>query len=262
MRSGGAPTGPALRVLAVLGLAFTLLPVVALLLRAPWDSMVELLGEGAVVAALRLSIVTSTAAVAISILFGVPVAWVLARVEFPGRSILRSLVLLPMVLPPVVAGIGLLAAFGRVGLLGRPLELIGITLPFTAAGSAVAQAFVSAPFLVIAVEAAFASADRGLEDAAATLGAPPRMIWRDVILPSVRPSLLAGVALCWARALGEFGATITFAGSLRGRTETLPLAAYRELQTDPAGAVAVGVLLLIVSLTLLVSLRARLVITR
>ena len=262
MSGRGVGTGPLLRVLSAVGIAVTLLPLVALLLRAPWAQMPTLLADAGVVSALRLSVVTSAGAVAIAVVLGVPVAWLLARTEFAGRGVLRSLVVLPMVLPPVVAGMALLAAFGRAGLLGGALGALGVSLPFTAVGTTLAQAFVSAPFLIVAVEAGFAGLDRGLEDAAATLGAPRRMIWRDLIVPAIRPSLLAGVALCWARALGEFGATITFAGSLGGRTETLPLAAYRELQTDPQGAVAVGVVLLVVSITLLIALRARLVITR
>ena len=258
----GVGTGPLLRTLAIAGFVLLLLPLVALLWRVPWTDMAELLGDPDVQAALRLSLVTSAAAVVLALVGGLPMAWVLARTRFPGRNLLRTLVLLPMVLPPVVAGIALLAAFGRAGLLGGVLEWFGVSLSFTAAATALAQAFVAAPFLIIAVEAAFAGLDRGMEDAAATLGASRWAIWRDIVLPHIRPSLLAGIALCWARAIGECGATITFAGSLRGRTETLPLLAYRLLQTDPAAAVGVGVVLLVVSVLLLVSLRARLVIVR
>lgn len=251
-----------MRLLAIVGLAFTVLPLLALLLRAPWSSMTTVLKDPAILAATKLSLVTSAGAVAISLVAGVPVAWVLARTSFPGQRVVRSIVLLPMVLPPVVAGIALLAALGRSGIVGSWLAGAGIVLPFTAAGTTVAQAFVAAPFLIVAVEAAFATLDRRLEDAALGLGASRWLVWRDIILPAVRPSLVAGIALCWARALGEFGATITFAGSLRGRTETLPLAAYRELQTDPQGAVAVGVVLMLLSVALLISLRARIVIVR
>ncbi len=258
MTGRGLSTGRLLAGLAALGVALCLVPLVALVARTPWVALPGLVRDTGAATALRLSLVTSTAAVAASLAVGLPLAWVLARVEFPGRSLLRSLVLLPMVLPPVVAGVGLLAAFGRTGLLGGPLAAVGVSLPFTAAGTTLAQAFVAAPFLVLALEAGFASVDRRLEDAAQTLGASRWTVWRTVILPAVRPALLAGVALCWARALGEFGATVTFAGSLRGRTETLPLAVYRQLQVDPSGAVALSVLLLAVSLALIVGLRARL----
>lgn len=260
--AAGLATGPVLLMLATAGLLLFLLPLLALAVRAPWTQLPRLLAGAAALTALRLSLLTSAAAVAGSLLVGLPLAWVLARVEFRGRALLRSLVLLPMVLPPVVAGIALLAAFGRAGLLGSLLARVGISLPFTAAGTALAQAFVAAPFLVVALESGFAGVDRRLEDAAASLGGSRWLIWRTVVLPAVRPSLLAGVALCWARALGEFGATITFAGSLRGRTETLPLAVYRQLQVDPSGAVAVSVLLLAVSLVLIVGLRARLSLPR
>ena len=259
MNSRGVRTGPLLAVLAAVGLALTIGPLAALVARAPWSRMLATASDPAIAAAARLSVATSLAAVVLSALVGIPLAWVLARVEFRGRRLVRALVLLPMVLPPVVAGIALLTALGRTGVLGPLLERAGIALPFTAAGTTLAQAFVAAPFLIAAAEAGFAGTDRGLEDAALGLGASRWLVWRTIILPAVRPSLLAGLALCWARALGEFGATITFAGSLRGRTETLPLAAYRELQTDPAGAVAVGVVLLAISLAVLLSLRGRIV---
>ena len=262
MRATGVETGPLLRVLAAVGLLLTVGPLVALLLRAPWSSMATVVTDRHILSAARLSLVTSAMAVGGSAVVGIPLAWLLARTSFPGRRLLRALVLLPMVLPPVVAGIALLAALGRSGPVGGWLAQFGIVLPFTLAGTALAQAFVAAPFLIAAAEAGFTASDRGLEDAAIGLGASRWMVWRSVILPAVYPSLLAGLALCWARALGEFGATITFAGSLRGRTETLPLAAYRELQTDPQGAVAVGVVLLVVSLAVLLSLRGRLVSVR
>lgn len=262
MNSRGLGTGWLIRALAAVGLVFMLAPVVALLARVRWGALMGIVVDPSVAAAARLSLATSAAAVTLSAVVGIPLAWLLGRTAFPGRRLVRSLVLLPMVLPPVVAGIALLAALGRTSVVGGWLAQVGVTLPFTAVGTAVAQAFVAAPFLIVAAEAGFSATDRRLEDAALGLGASRWMVWRTVILPAVRPSLIAGLALCWARALGEFGATITFAGSLRGRTETLPLTAYRELQTDPDGAVAVGVLLLVISLAVLVSLRGRLVSVR
>jgi molybdate transport system permease protein len=208
--------------------------------------------------ALRLSLECSVAAVALSVVLGVPLAWMLARVRFPGQSLVRALVTLPMVLPPVVGGVALLLAFGRRGFAGEALErLTGVTLPFTTAGAVLAEAFVAMPFLVVAVEAGIRQVDRRYEEAAATLGAGPwTRFWR-VTLPLIAPSLGAGAALCWARALGEFGATITFAGNFPGRTQTMPLAVYIALETNPDGAVALSLILLAVSLVVLVGLRHR-----
>jgi molybdate transport system permease protein len=208
--------------------------------------------------ALRLSLECSVAAVALSVVLGVPLAWMLARVRFPGQPLVRALVTLPMVLPPVVGGVALLLAFGRRGFVGQALErLTGVTLPFTTAGAVLAEAFVAMPFLVVAVEAGIRQVDRRYEEAAATLGAGPwTRFWR-VTLPLIAPSLGAGTALCWARALGEFGATITFAGNFPGRTQTMPLAVYIALETNPDGAVALSLILLAVSLVVLVGLRHR-----
>jgi molybdate transport system permease protein len=208
--------------------------------------------------ALRLSLECSVAAVALSVVLGVPLAWMLARVRFPGQPVVRALVTLPMVLPPVVGGVALLLAFGRRGFVGQALEhLTGVTLPFTTAGAVLAEAFVAMPILVVAVEAGIRQVDRRYEEAAATLGAGPwTRFWR-VTLPLIAPSLGAGAALCWARALGEFGATITFAGNFPGRTQTMPLAVYIALETNPDGAVALSLILLAVSLVVLVGLRHR-----
>ena len=208
--------------------------------------------------ALRLSLEASLAAVALCLLFGLPLAWVLARLEFPGRRLLRALTILPMVLPPVVGGIALINAFGRRGLVGQYLERwFHIVLPFTTKGAIVAEAFVAMPFLVITAEAAFRSLDRAYEDAARTLGANRWTVFRRVTLPLAGPALAAGTVLCWARALGEFGATITFAGSFPGRTETMPIAVYYALENDPDAAIALSLVLLVVSITVLVSLRER-----
>ena len=236
--------------LAGAGVALLVLPLAGLLYRAPWSTLGAELAAHEAREALRLSLVCSFGALAVAIVLGVPLAWVLARADFPGRSLLRALVVLPMVLPPVVGGVGLLSVFGRRGLLGTDL-------PFTTAGVVVAQAFVAMPFLVIATEAGLRQLDRRYEDAAATLGARPWHRFRTVTVPLVAPSLIAGAALAWARALGEFGATVTFAGSLPGRTRTLPTAIYADLQTRPESAIALSVVLLAVSLVVLLALRGR-----
>lgn len=244
--------------LAALGLAFFALPLVGLLARVPVAELGPVLARPLVREALGLSLVVSFAALAIALVIGLPLAYLLARVEFPGRRLVRALVTLPMVLPPVVAGVALLAAFGRKGLLGGLLDSLGIELAFTTLGAVLAATFVAAPFLIVTLEAALERVDRRLEDAAATLGATRLRIAWTVTLPAIRPSLLAGLALCWARALGEFGATITFAGNYPGRTQTLPLAVYEAMQRDAEGALAISLILLGVSLALLVALRGQL----
>jgi molybdate transport system permease protein len=194
----------------------------------------------------------------LSLVFGVPLAWVLARSRARGISLLRAVVTLPLVLPPVVGGVALLLAFGRQGILGRLLdEWTGITLPFTTAGVIVAETFVAMPFLIITVEGAFRASNQGYEEAAATLGASRLTVFRTVTLPLTGPSLLAGAMLCWARALGEFGATITFAGNFPGRTQTMPLAVYLALESDPEAAISLSLVLLVVSVAVLAGLRGR-----
>ena len=245
-------------VLAGAGAALLVLPLAGLLQRAPWSTIGSELAAPEAREALRLSLVCSVGALAVAIILGLPLAWVLARADFPGRSLLRALVTLPMVLPPVVGGVGLLAVFGRRGFLGAHLGSIpGFPLPFTTAGVVLAQAFVAMPFLVVAAEAGLRQLDRRYDDAAATLGARPWYRFRTVTVPLIAPSLVAGAALAWARALGEFGATVTFAGSLPGRTRTLPTAIYAGLQSRPESAVALSVVLLAVSLTVLIGLRGR-----
>jgi molybdate transport system permease protein len=247
-----------LAVPAVVAVAFLLLPLVGLLLRASWRDLPRLLLESEALGALRLSLVTATIATAISLILGVPLAWVLARARFRGRSLLRALVTLPLVLPPVVGGVALLFALGRRGFIGQYLDLwFGLTLPFTSAGVVLAETFVAMPFLVVTVEGAFRSADLGLEEAAATLGSRPFATFCRVTLPLIAPSLIAGSVLCWARALGEFGATITFAGNLPGVTQTMPLAVYQALERDPDAAVALSLVLLVVSIAVLALLRER-----
>ncbi len=248
----------ALGILAGLGAAFFILPLAGLLARAPWGDALTALTAPETLDALRLSLVASLTATAISLLLGVPLAWVYARVEFPGRNLLRALTTLPMVLPPVVGGIALLLAFGRRGLLGMFLErAFGITLPFTTAGVVMAETFVSMPFLVLTVEAGLRSLDRRYEEAARTLGAGRWTVLGRVTLPLIAPSLFAGAVLSWARALGEFGATITFAGNFPGRTQTMPLAVYLLLESRPEASFILSLVLLAVSLAVLVGLRDR-----
>ena len=245
-------------VLAAVGIAFLSIPLVGLLLTTPWARLPELLTSPIAVEALRLSLITSISATALAVIIGVPLAWVLARSRVRGRTLIRALVTLPLVLPPVVGGVALLLAFGRRGLIGQYLyDWFGVQLPFSTAGVIMAEAFVAMPFLVITVEGALRSADPRFEEAAATLGAKRWTILRRITLPLIGPALVAGAILAWARALGEFGATITFAGNLPGVTQTLPLAVYSALDTDREAAIALSLVLLIASLAVLLLLRDR-----
>lgn len=244
--------------LAWVAVAFFALPFVGLLWRAPWGSLFDVAGRGSVRTALWLSVRTSLTATALSTVFGVPLAWMLARVDFPGRGAVRALCTLSMVLPPVVGGVALFFSFGRRGLFGQYLDRwFGITLPFTTWGVVVAQTFVAMPFLVLTVEAALRQLDHRYEDAARTLGGSRWYVFRRVTLPTIRPALIAGAVLAWARALGEFGATITFAGNFPGTTQTMPLATYLALETDPDEALIIALVLIGVSFTVLVALRDR-----
>ncbi|MBY5161260.1 ABC transporter permease [Salsipaludibacter albus] len=243
---------------AAIGLALFVVPLVGLLARTPWADLLDLVTGAVVTDALRLSLVSSLGATVVSLLLGVPLAWVLARVEFPGRSLVRGLVTLPLVLPPVVGGAALLFAVGRRGLVGGPLErMTGLVLPFSTAGVVLACTFVAMPFLVITVEGALRTMDRRQEDAAATLGASRWTVLRRVTLPVIAPSLVSGLVLTWARAFGEFGATVTFAGNLQGRTQTLPLAVFVALESQRDTAVAISLVMVAVSLAVLVGLRGR-----
>jgi molybdate transport system permease protein len=239
-----------------LGIALFLLPLAGLLTRTPWSRLPQLLAGQMVTQALRLSLITSVISTAISAVIGVPLAWLLARARFPGRSLVRGIVTLPLVLPPVVGGAALLFAFGRRGLVGEPLnQATGLLLPFSIWGVVAATTFVSMPFLIITVEGALRNLDQRYEGAAATLGARPWTVVRRVTLPMIGPSLVAGLVLAWARAFGEFGATITFAGNLQGRTQTLPLAVFVALESDRDTAVAISLVMVLVSLTILLALR-------
>ncbi len=257
-RRPGARIPLALLVPAAIGIAFLVLPMVGLLIRAPWSELLVRLAEPEVGQALRLSLITATLATLASMVLGIPIAWVLARSAIRGRSILRALVTVPLVLPPVVGGVALFLVLGRRGIVGAWLyDTFGFSLPFTTAAVVIAETFVAMPFLVISVEGALRAADARFEDAAATLGANGWSTFRRVTLPLVAPGIAAGAVLCWARALGEFGATITFAGNFPGTTQTMPLAVYLALQNDPEAAIVLSLVLLAVSLATLTLLRER-----
>jgi molybdate transport system permease protein len=242
----------------MIAVLFLLLPLAGLIIRAPWADAGAVLTDESAASALRLSLITATIAAAITVVFGVPLAWLLARPTLPGAALLRALITVPLVLPPVVGGVALFMLLGRSGLLGRPLySLTGFSFPFTPYAVVLAQVFVALPFLVLAVEGALRAADRRYEDAAATLGATPLTVFRRVTLPLVGPGIAAGAVLAWARALGEFGATITFAGNFPGTTRTMPLEVYLALETDPGSALLLSVLLLATSIAVLALLRDR-----
>ena len=243
---------------AVVGLTFLVLPLVGLAVRAPWGDVGSVLAEPAVLQSLWLSLWTSSLATAVAVLVGVPLAWSLARGRVPGRRVVRAVVTLPLVLPPVVGGVALLMVFGRTGLVGSWLHRwFELSLPFTPAAVVMAQTFVAMPFLVVTVEGALRGADQRFEEAAVCLGASRLTVLRRVTLPLVAPSVAAGAVLAWARALGEFGATVTFAGSFPGRTQTLPLSVYHALDQDPEAAIALSLVLLTVCVVVLVGLRGR-----
>ena len=244
-------------VLAGIAVLFFALPLVGLLWRAPWTGVWSYLTEDNALTALRLSVICSLWATLLSIIFGVPLAWMLARVDFPGRSVVRALCTLSMVLPPVVGGVALFFALGRRGLVGQYLDRwFDVRLPFTTAGVVVAQTFVAMPFLVITVEAALRQLDSRYEDASRTLGGSRWYTFWRVTLPTIRPALVAGAVLAWARALGVFGAPITFAGNFPGTTQTMPLAVYVAMQSDLDVAVVYSVLLSMMAFGLLLGLRS------
>ncbi|CAN5572151.1 ABC transporter permease [soil metagenome] len=248
---------PAL-VLALLAVSFFAAPFLGLLWRAPWSDAWGVASSAVVRQALWLSMRTSVMSAALSLVFGVPLAWMLARIDFPGRGAVRALATLSMVLPPVVGGVALFFSFGRRGVFGQYLDQwFGVTLPFTTTAVVMAQTFVAMPFLVLTVEAALRQLDRRYEDAARTLGASRWCVFRRITLPSIRPALIAGTVLAWARALGEFGATVTFAGNFPGTTQTMPLATYLALETNPDEALVISLVLIAVSFSVLIGLRER-----
>lgn len=242
---------------AVLGFVYICLPLLGLLRNISWGSLISQISDGPTRDALRLSLVTSILATVVAVIFGLPLAWVLARVKFRGSSLIRALVMLPMVLPPVVGGVALLAAYGKTnGLIGTLLyDSFGLQLTFSPVGVVIAEAFVALPFLVMAVEGGLRSIDTRYEELASTMGADEIKKFFQVTIRLLRPSLVAGIAVAWARALGEFGATITFAGNIAGRTQTTPLAVYLLLESDPQAAYALSFVLLIICVGVLVSMR-------
>jgi molybdate transport system permease protein len=236
---------------ATAGALFVLLPLVAMAVRVQWSDFWGLLTSESSLSALRLSLQTSLTSAAACVVLGVPMALLLARSEARGTSLMRSFVLIPLVLPPVVGGIALLYTFGRQGLLGRQFELLGVQIAFSTTAVILAQTFVALPFLVLSLEGALRTAGTRYEEAAASLGARPSRVLTHVTLPLVMPALLSGTVLSFARALGEFGATITFAGSLQGTTRTLPLEIYLQRESDPEAAVALSFVLMLVAIVVI-----------
>jgi molybdate transport system permease protein len=252
------PRPLAVVVVAFLAVVFFGLPFIGLLWRVPWSDLPDVVSDETTRRALWLSIRTSLVAMTFSVLLGVPLSWVLARIDFPGRNLVRAIATLSMVLPPVVGGVALFTSFGRRGIFGQYLDdWFGVRLPFSTAGVVIAQTFVAMPFLVLSVESAFRQIDPRFEEAATTLGAKPFFVFRRVTLPSIRPALVAGALLAWARAIGEFGATITFAGNLSGRTQTMPLATYLALESNPDQALVLSIVMIAVSFAVLIGLRDR-----
>ena len=247
-----------LRIVALCSALFVVVPIVSIFLRAPWSEFGSLLTQKSTREALLISVQTSLISALVVTIFGVPLAWVFARSTFRAIGLVRTICITPMVLPPVVGGIALLTAFGRRGVLGRFLyEWWGISLPFTKTAVVIAQVFVALPFLVLAVESAFRQLDVGLEEAARTLGASPLRIFFGVALPGARGAIVAGIALAWARSLGEFGASITFAGSFPGRTQTLPMAIYELVATDYRLSLMMSLILVVISVSVLATMRER-----
>jgi molybdate transport system permease protein len=266
MTDGGAALGragigkaPAVLVVpAVLGSALLVVPVVSLIWRTPWSDFWSEVTSTPVLQALWLTALASAATVVVCLVLGTPLAWLLARVDFRGRSLLRAAVIVPLVLPPVVAGVALITALGRTGLVGRWLyEWFGLTLPFTTTAVVIAHTFVSIPFYILSVEGALRASGEQFDLVAATLGADRWTTFRRVTLPLAMPGVIAGSVLAWARSLGEFGATITFAGNYPGTTQTMPSKIYTALQSEPDVARTMSMILLIVSVGVLALLRDR-----
>ena len=243
---------------AILAVALLAVPLAGLVVRSPWRQLPGLLADTAVREALWISVLTATTATLLCVVLGLPLAWVLARTTLRGRAVLRGLVAVPLVMPPVVAGVALLAAFGRTGVVGAPLrDLVGVTVPFTTVAVVLSHTFVAMPFFVLGVEGALRASNREYDAVAATLGAGRWTTFLRVTVPLVLPGIGAGMLLAWARSLGEFGATITFAGNYPGTTQTMPLLIYSRLQSDPDAAYALGLVLLLFSLLVLAVLRDR-----
>lgn len=254
---------PVVAVLATIGAVFVVLPLVGVAVRMPWSGAWDALSTGSVRTAVWVSLCTSVVSSVIAVIVGVPLGWWLARADGRLVGLVRSVVITPMILPPVVAGIALLSVFGRRGIIGSSLhDWWGISIPFTRTAVVMAQVFVSLPFLVLAVESSFRQLDTGLEDAARTLGASPLRVFTTIALPGARTAITAGAALAWARSLGEFGASITFAGSFPGRTQTLPMSIYELVSTDYPTALTVSFMMMVVSVAIIAALRGRWMVTR
>lgn len=257
-RQGGSGTRLPLLLPAGLAVGFIAIPLLSLLVRTDWTGLAGHLADADVGPALRLSAMTTLTTTALCVLLGTPLAWLLARASGPLATWVRALVTLPLVLPPVVGGVALLMAFGERGLVGSPLAtLTGLGIPFTPVAVVLAESFVAMPFYIVTVEGSMRTLDARYDAVAATLGAGPWRTFSRVVVPLVAPGMAAGATLAWARALGEFGATITFAGNFVGRTQTAPLAVYAALERSPEAAVALSVVMLAVCAVVLVALRAR-----
>jgi len=254
---------PIVMVLAAIAAVFVALPLVGVAVRMPWSGAWGIVSSGPVRTAVWVSLYTSVLSAVIAVVIGVPLGWWLARTGGRLIGLVRSVVITPMILPPVVAGIALLSVFGRRGIIGASLfDWWGISIPFTRTAVVMAQVFVSLPFLVLAVESSFRQLDAGLEDAARTLGASPLRVFVTIALPGARTAIAAGAALAWARSLGEFGASITFAGSFPGRTQTLPMSIYELVSTDYPSALTVSFAMMVVSVVVIASLRGRWMVSR
>ncbi len=257
-RTRPALSRAALVVPAAVGVALVALPLLGLLLRTDWTAFSRNISAPVVWPAIRLSVITTLVTVALCFVLGTPLSWLLSRADGRLATWLRAVMTVPVVLPPVVGGVALLMAYGRRGVVGAPLlEAFGVRLPFTPTAVVLAQLFVSLPFYVLAVEGAMRAVDHRYDAVAASLGASPLRVFTRVALPLAAPGIASGAALAWARALGEFGATITFAGNFAGRTQTAPLAVYVALQNDPQAAIALSIAMLGVSLAVLGLLRGR-----
>jgi molybdate transport system permease protein len=245
-------------VFACIAALIIVVPLAGIFVRAPWSDLSSLVREESTRDALFISLQTSLLAAVFATFLGVPLAWLFARREFRAMDLIRTICISPMVLPPVVGGIALLTAFGRRGIIGQYMyDWWGISLPFTRNAVVLAQVFVAMPFLVVAVESAFRQINSGLEDAARTLGASQLRVFLTVALPGARRPIIAGIALAWARAIGEFGATITFAGSFPGRTQTLPMAVYELVAVDYQQSLLLSLILVFISMAVLLGLRDR-----
>ncbi len=256
-RSGERLTNTVLYTLAAIGLLFFVVPVVSLLFEMPWSRVSEIITQRAIWDALRISLIVSLSAVALSLVYGFPIAWVMTRCSSRWTRLIRIVVLMPMVLPPIVGGVALLSALGANSPIGRLLDLVGVRLPFSMAGAILAVTFVSSPFMIITLESGMRSLDRRLEHAGEVLGASRAMVIRKIILPGLRPAIVGGAALTWARALGEFGATIAFAGNRPGHTQTLPLAIYQALQSDMDRALLISAQLILMTVCLMIFVRSK-----